>query len=89
MLDIFRFVRNTIHNNGEYLAKDEDDPKLDSLTYKHITYRFEDRKVTGYKRHSFELIFYEINSGVIDMFEDIILDSPILLKITHIEDPLA
>jgi hypothetical protein len=88
MLNLFTHVRNTIHNNGMYLAKDAHDPKLQSLTYKGITYRFEDGKAVDYKRHSFELIFYDITSDMVDMFEDIILDSEKILNIPHIEDPL-
>ena len=88
MLNLFTHIRNTIHNNGVYLAKDEDDPKPHALKYKGNTYRFEDGKAVDYKRHSFELIFYEITPDIIHMFEDIILNSKEILNISHIEGRL-
>jgi hypothetical protein len=88
MLNLFTHVRNTIHNNGVYFAKDEDDPKPHSLTYKGMTYRFEDGKAVDYRRHSFELIFYEITPDIVNMFEDIILNSERILNLPRIEDPL-
>jgi hypothetical protein len=86
VLDFFRLIRNTVHNNGVYLPTNN--PKPRGLTYKGITYRFEYSEPVDYNRHSSELIFYEITPDIINMFEDIILNSERILSIPHIEDPL-
>jgi hypothetical protein len=83
-MKFFSYMRNTIHNNGRYMNKKS--PKED-ISYRGQAYHFENGKPVSYP-NPYELLFLEITADVVDMMEDIILNTQIL-QIPSVPDPMA
>ena len=68
----FSLIRNTIHDNGKHTNK-----KLPCVCtkYKGNIFKFELNKMVNYHGGSFTLLLKQITPDVIDMMEDIILNS--------------
>jgi hypothetical protein len=72
--DCFAALQNKIpiiHNNGRYMNKKS--PKED-ISYRGQAYHFEYGKPVSYP-NPYELLFLEITVDVVDMMEDIILNT--------------
>lgn len=83
-LKFFSYMRNTIHNNGVYMSRIY--PKED-ISYRGKIYNFEYGKPVSYN-NPYELLYSEITPDVVDMMEDIILNTKIL-QIPSVPDPMA
>ena len=82
-IKFFALIRNTIHNNGIYLNKRDQEP----ISYKGKTYYFEYGKPVNYYP-AFEFLIFDITPDVIFVFKDIILGSDKILSIPWIKDPM-
>lgn len=83
LLDIFRLVRNTIHNNGVYIHKTK---HSDSVTYNKRSYTFVQNVAPDYG-DAYELMIRNIIPNVIQMLNDII-NSTQIASLTFVEDPI-
>ncbi|MFZ0897065.1 MAG: hypothetical protein WAZ77_21395 [Candidatus Nitrosopolaris sp.] len=77
-------MRNAVHNNGVYLNKN--DPKID-INYREKIYNFEYGRPVSYP-NPYELLYWEITANLVDMMEDVILNTKIL-QIPSVPDPMA
>jgi hypothetical protein len=80
LLDLFRLVRNTIHNNGVYYHKSGRD---EQVTYKGITYSFRIGKPIDFIDWDFILKLVDDARGL--LFN--VVTDDVLVRIPHIKDP--
>lgn len=83
VLDLFRLIRNTVHNNGVYMHKSK---SSETAHYRGNTYAFTQGLPTDYG-DPYAMMILNIIPDVIDMLKDII-NSPQLISEIFIEDPL-
>jgi hypothetical protein len=86
LIRVFTYIRNTIHNNGKYMNTEH--PYV-PIEYRQKKYEFKHNEFVKYPNgvRPFSLLFLQITPDVIDMMEDIILNSE-LIKINSIPDPI-
>lgn len=84
-IKFFSYMRNTIHNNGVYMNKKY--PKED-INYRGKIYNFEYGKPVSYN-NPYELQYLEITPDLVDLTEDIILNTGKILQIPSIPDPIC
>jgi hypothetical protein len=86
LLDFFALIRNTIHNNGKYM-----DAKYNyvPIKYREKMYEFKHNEFVKYPDDVdlSNLLLLQITPDVIDMMEDIILNSE-LINIKSIPEPV-
>jgi hypothetical protein len=83
-LRFFALIRNTIHNNGKYMnAKNQYVP----IEYREKKYEFKHNEFVNYSGGAFTLLLLQITPDVIDMMEDIILNSELII-IHSIPEPV-
>lgn len=80
----FSLIRNTIHNNGMYVKATK---RYDSIEYRGKKYEFKHKEIVNYRGGAPKLLLLQITPDVIDMMEDIILNSE-LIEIDSIPEPL-
>lgn len=85
LIEFFSLVRNTIHNNGKYVNNRR---KYVSKNYRGAKYEFRYNQVVNYRGGAPKLLFLQITPDVMDMMEDIILNSKKLKQINSIPEPV-
>jgi hypothetical protein len=80
----FSLIRNTIHNNGMYVKATK---QYDSSEYNGKIYEFKHKEIVNYPGGAPKLLLLQITPDVIDMMEDIILNTE-LIGIDSIPEPL-
>jgi hypothetical protein len=82
----FSLIRNTIHNNGKH--RNESLPYV-CTNYKENEFKFEYDKMVDYHVGAFTLLLKQITPDVIDMMEDIILNTEKIKEIPSIPEPTS
>ena len=84
-IKFFSLIRNTIHNNGVYMKASK---RYDSSEYRGKTYEFKHNEFVKYPDGvcPSSLLLLQITPDVIDMMEDIIMNSE-LININSIPEP--
>jgi hypothetical protein len=80
----FSLIRNTIHNNGKYTSQ-----RIPCVCtkYKENIFKFEHDKMVIYHGGAFTLLLKQITPDVIDMMEDIVLNTEKIRETPSIPEP--